>query len=113
VEVPLPATIGRHKSDFTAMREYQGFVFILHKKEGIHVFNSMGKHLRTLAIPGLTYFNFIGEELYYLQGNKLKFFDLFTADTRELTLPAPATIALLTDERLFLIKNTTIDIYKP
>jgi hypothetical protein len=113
VEIPLPATIGRQKSDFIAMREYQGFLFILHKKEGIHIFNSMGKHLRTLATPGLTYFNFIGEELYYLQDNKLKFFDLFTADTRELTLPAPATIALLTDERLFLIQTTAVTIYIP
>jgi len=113
VEVPLPATIGRHKTDFIAMREYQGFVFILHKKEGIHIFSSMGKHLRTLHASGLTYFNFIGEELYYLQGNKLKFFDLFNADSRELTLPAPASIALLTDERLFLINYTAITIYKP
>ena len=113
VETPLPPAISRQKSDFIAMREYQGFVFILHKKEGIHIFNSIGKHLRTLAIPGLTYFNFIGEELYYLQGGKLKFFDLFTTDTRELTLPAPASIALLTDERLFLIENTSVTLYIP
>jgi hypothetical protein len=113
VEVPIPATIGRHKTDFIAMREYQGFVFLLHKKEGIHIFNAMGKHLRTVGTPGLTYFNFIGEELYYLQGNQLKFFDLFTTDTRDLMLPAPAQIALLTDERLLLINSISITIYRP
>jgi hypothetical protein len=112
VEVPLPANITRHKADFIAMREYQGFVFVLHKKEGVHIFNAMGKYLRTVATPGVTYFNFIGEELYYLQGNKLKFFDLFTTDTRELALPAPAQIALLTDDRLYLVNRTSVDIYK-
>ena len=112
VEVPLPAAISRHKTDFIAMREYQGFVFILHKKEGIHIFNSMGRHLRTVGVPGLAYVNFIGEELYYLQGNKLRFFDLFTTDTRELTLPAPADFALVTDERLFIVHKTTIDLYE-
>jgi len=113
VEVPLPTTITRHKSDFIALREYQGFVFLLHKKEGIHIFNAMGKHLRTIGTPGLTYFNFIGEELYYLQGDKLKFFDLFTTDAREITLPAQASVALLTDDRLFLIQATSVTIYTP
>lgn len=113
VEVPLPPTIDRTKTDFIAMREYQSFVFVLNSKTGILVFNSMGKYIRTISAPNLKYFSFIGEELYYLQAGKLKFFDLFTTGTREQPLPTPADIALLTDERLYLIQGTSIEIYKP
>ena len=112
VEVNLTFPAGKNKADITSMREYQNFVFILDKKEGILIFSSMGKLLKTIPAHNLRYFNFIGEELYYLAGDKLKFMDLFTTETREMNLPTKAEIALLTDERLFVIRKNVIDIYE-
>jgi hypothetical protein len=110
VEVSLSLK-GKNKNDLIALREYQNFVFLLDKKEGIKVYNSVGSLIRTIPQAGLTYFNFIGEELYYLKGNIIQFFDLFTTETREVKLPAKADIALVTDERLFVVKGKTVDIY--
>jgi hypothetical protein len=110
VEVSLSLK-GKNKNDLIALREYQNFVFLLDKKDGIKVYNSVGTLIRTIPGAGLTYFNFIGEELYYLKGNTIQFFDLFTAETREVKLPAKADIALVTDERLFVVKGETVDIY--
>jgi hypothetical protein len=100
------------KTNITFIREYQNFIFLLDRDKGILVLNSMGKLIKTIEVKGLNYFNFIGEELYYLQDNQLKFIDLFTAETRSLTLPAPCEIALLTDERLYLIKQNKVNVFR-
>lgn len=113
VEVILPIPAGKNKADIVSMREYQNFVFLLDRKEGILIYSSMGRHLRTISATNLRYFNFIGEELYYLAGDKLKFLDLFTTETREMKLPYAADIALITDERLFIIRKNVIDIFEP
>ena len=52
------------------MREYQGFLFLLHQEKGILIFNKMGKWIKTIERPQLKYFNFLGEELYYPEGDK-------------------------------------------
>lgn len=102
----------KKKSDYTFLREYQGFVFLLDVSEGILIFNSVGKHIRTIEVKNLSYFNFLGEELYYMQENTLRFFDLFTTETREQKLTTPGNFALITDERFFLIRKNVIEIYR-
>jgi hypothetical protein len=99
-------------SDISFMREYQGFLFILYKQSDILIYNSIGKFLKAIKGKERHYFNFIGEELYFLENNKLKFFDLFSTETREINLPQPCTFVLITDERLLLIKDKTIDFLK-
>lgn len=92
------------------MREYQGFVFILDPGHGIQIYSGMGRPLRTIGKAGVPYFNFIGEELYYPEGGKLRFFNLFTTEVRELALPAGTKFTLLTDERQYVIKEKSVDI---
>lgn len=111
-EVSMPENFTKVKSDFTTMREYQGFLFLADRTKGIHIFNGMGKHIRTLAIDHLSYFNFLGEELYYPSGDELTFFDLFTTETRKIKLPAPGKLVALTDERLFLVRDHQVDIFE-
>jgi hypothetical protein len=94
------------------MREYQGFVFFLDRKKGIYVFNSLGKWIRTIPVHNLSYFNFLGEELYYPQADKLIFFSLFSDDKHEMALPKPCKIALATDERLFLIQGNSLEFFE-
>jgi hypothetical protein len=98
------------KTKITFMREYQNFIFLLDQSKGILVLNSMGKLIKTIEVTGLTYFNFLGEELYYLQDGQLKFTDLFTAEKRSMPLPEVCDVALLTDERLYLIKDNLVNI---
>jgi hypothetical protein len=112
VEEVVETTLPKQKTNYTFLREYQGFVFLLDVSEGILIFNSVGKHIRTISVKNLSYFNFLGEELYYLQDDALHFFDLFTTETREQKLATPGTFALITDERFFLIRKSAIEIYR-
>ncbi len=100
------------ENEFTLMREYQNFLFLLDPKTGITVYNSFGKQIRKIQETGLTYFNFLGEELYYKKDNQLKFLDLFTAETREIAIPAPSDFVLLTDERMILVNKNQVNIFE-
>jgi len=93
------------------IREYQNLLFMLQPDRGIMIFNMLGHHLRTIEAVGARHFNFLGEEVYYPRGKQLVLFDLFTAESRVIDLPYTADFALLTDERLYLVKDQKIDVF--
>ena len=100
-------------SDIIYMREYQGFLFVLHPSRGIVIFSGMGKELRTIGSGSIRYFNFLGEELYFPEGpEQLTFFNLFNAESRSLKLARQAPFSLLTDTRLFSINKNTVEIFQ-
>lgn len=112
VDVKFPEEISDGFSRISFIREYQGFFFLLDDLKGIHIFNGMGKFINTIPKPGLSYFNFLGEELYYPSDNGLTFFNLFSGENREISLTKPFRFALLTDERLFVIERNSIDFFE-
>ncbi len=97
---------------FIYMREYQGFLFLSHKEKGLLVFNSLGKWLKTIELPAQANFNFLGEELYYPDKDVIKFFNLFTAEKRDIPMKQSGRFVLLTDERQYFIQPTTIDFFE-
>jgi hypothetical protein len=111
VEVVVDSTLIRDAASFKTMREYQGFVFLLHPVQGILIFNGLGRHLRTIDVAGVETFNFLGEELYFLRGTRIEFFNLFTAETRTMEIQPGYSTVLLTDERMILFTSKGIDIF--
>ena len=112
IEVIIDANIVEDATQFTHLREYQGFVFLLQPKKGIYIFSSMGKFIRIIPATGLSSFNFLGEELYYLQSGYIEFIDLFTTDRRELNIEGKPENVLLSDERMFMIRDKSVDIFE-
>ncbi len=102
-------------ADYTSLREYQNYVFLLDQTAGVHVFNSLGKYVRTLGEKHMNYFNFFGEEMYYISGNELVFIDLYTTEKRMIPLRQGTRFALLNDDRMFAVatKLVTITAFKP
>lgn len=102
-------------TDYTAIREYQNYVFLLDRTAGVHVFNPLGRFVRTLGTKGMNYFNFLGEEMYYVAGQQLHLIDLYTLERRTIPLPQVYTFALLNDDRIYGItgKEIYITAYKP
>lgn len=111
VEVWIDSTLIEEARAFTALREYQNFLFALAPGQGIFVFNTLGQQIKTIGTPPIQTFNFLGEELYYLQGDTIHFFNLFTATRRQLKIDPGYNDVLLTDERLILFTRTGISIY--
>ena len=99
--------------DFIFMREYQNFIFLLDRQAGIMIYNSIGQHLQTIPAPGVTYFNFLGEELYYYKDNTLFFVDLFTGTERRYALKdASCRLVVLTDQRLYAVTDRTVTLFR-
>ncbi|MBL7858721.1 MAG: hypothetical protein JNM57_13620 [Cyclobacteriaceae bacterium] len=111
-ESEIKPTAVHVKPLFTYMREYQNFLFLLDKNAGILIFNTMGKRIKTIHVPGLPYFNFLGEELYYPDGNKIKFLDLISGETSEQQFSVTGDFILLTDERYISIRKNTIEVFR-
>ena len=97
---------------FTFMREYQNFLFLIEKNSGILIFNSLGIQIKKIEAPEVEYINFLGEELYYKRNDKLIFYDLFDASTREQSVDPACHFALLTDTRTFLTYSDRVEIYE-
>lgn len=102
-------------TDYVSIREYQNYVFLLDRSAGVHVFNSLGRFIRTLGAMGMTFFNFLGEEMYYVSGKELILIDLYGLEQRSLPLPREYSFVLLNDDRLYGILGKEIHIlpFKP
>lgn len=110
VDVKVPEKAFLKFMNISFVREYQGFLFLL-DQNGIHILNGMGHYIKSISSTHLRYFNFIGEELYYPVNNSLVFINLFSGEQRQIPIAQPFQIALLTDERLFLIQSNSIDFF--
>lgn len=95
-----------------AVREYQNFLFVLEKNTGILIFNGIGKQIKKIDGKDIPYFNFLGEELYYKKDDKLIFYDLFDAKTREETADAKCLYTLLTDARKYVVYADKIEVFE-
>ncbi|MFN8335902.1 MAG: hypothetical protein U0U09_12315 [Cyclobacteriaceae bacterium] len=97
--------------DFTAVREYQNFLFVLDKNAGILIFNGIGKQIKKIEGKDIPYFNFLGEELYYKKNDKLIFYDLFDGTTREESIDSKCLYTLLTDARKYVVYADRIEVF--
>lgn len=100
---------------FVFMREYQNMIFLLDKNAGIYILNNLGKPIKTIELKGLTFFNFMGEELCYRQGNDIVLFDLYTADIRKIADISKfknVINTVITDERLAVLTPEKVEIFK-
>lgn len=112
VDVKFPDEPSIKWSSLSYAREYQGFVFFMEQGKAIHIFNGMGRWIKSIRDNKLKYFNFLGEELYYPSNMELVFVNLFSGEQRKMPISKPYKFALVTDERFFLIHANSIDFFQ-
>jgi hypothetical protein len=113
-EFNLP--IENSPTEFVYLREYLNLVFLLDKNAGILIVNHLGNVIEKIHAPGLAGFYFFGDEMYFVQDGKLKYFNLLTSQWREHAVPSNAVQAIITDERLITLnagKVATLYKYTP
>jgi len=90
---------------YAHLREYQNMIFLLDQRSGISIYSHIGKKIHQIAKQGIDNFNFFGEELYFLDGSKIKFFDLGTGEAREIEVGDGYKYVLATDESIVLVNQ--------
>jgi hypothetical protein len=79
---PFDLLLDPENYDISHMREYQNLLFISDRKSGILVFDNMGNYLETIKETNVDYFNFSGDEIYFVSGDNLIFKNLYTGAKR-------------------------------
>lgn len=95
------------------LREYQHLVFMADYQSGIYVFDNLGNFIKTLPFAKVRYFNFLQNKLYFLSGNEVLFYDLYTGEENIISVPTEQTyeLVLATDTRLYFISQKAVDIF--
>jgi hypothetical protein len=96
---------GSAAPEFTYLREYQNLLFLQEKNVGIWIVNTLGKVITKIEIKNPVNFSFFGQELYYLENNTIRFFDLLTEARHELALEGDLKFAIVTDERILTVST--------
>jgi len=102
---PLNLVLDPQDYQLTFMREYQNQLFIADRNSGILVFDNLGNYRRKLPFRDLTYFQFIENELYFLEKDTLRFYNIYTHAERTVPLPVPAKTAVIVGRWLFVFSD--------
>jgi hypothetical protein len=113
LHVPLDLILDPSYYDLTYIREYQNLLFINDKNKGILVFDNLGNYKTMIPQIGIDYYNFLGNNLYYLCEGKLIILDIYTSKKREVILPTDKKYKyiLLSENKGYLFTEDSIDIY--
>ncbi len=106
-EFEIDRELVTNQPEFTYLREYLNLVFLLDKNSGILILNHLGLVINKIEIKNLKGFYFYGEEIYYLENDKLKFLNLVTEKEHEVSLPPGTQQAIITDERIIILNNSS------
>jgi hypothetical protein len=97
-------------SEFIHLRFWQNFFLLTTEKGTVMVISRLGKALKTFQTtsqqPGV-----LGEDIYYLSGDRMIFENLYTTNRNEIRLPYLPDRVAATDERLLLFKEKKLEVY--
>lgn len=100
--------------EYVYIREYNNNLYIADKNSGILVFDNIGNYKTRINAKNVEFFAFAGDEIYYLNNNKLTFLNLRTGRYRLFPLPAsihPAFV-LINASKAYFFEETSVKVYK-
>jgi hypothetical protein len=109
---PLDLILDAEDYEITFMREYQNQLFIADKNSGILVFDNLGNYKTKLPFPDVSWFAFLNDEIYFIQGKEIVRYNLYTFREQRSLLPVKASWVLLYDHKAFFINQKILKIYR-
>lgn len=113
MHTPLNLILDPQFYELTYMREYQNLLFINDKNSGLLVFDNLGNYKTKIPHEGVVYFNFLGNNLYFISNDHLVTFDIYTARQQSIPLPQNKKYqyALMGNEKIYLFSSDHVEIY--
>lgn len=114
LNTPLDLLLDPMLYDMNSLREYQNLVFINDKNSGILVFDNMGNYKTKIPVKGLTSIGFYNDEIYFPEGDKIRFINMYTYSERTEPLPetGPFQYILYSKSRMYLFRSNSVEVYK-
>lgn len=116
LKTPLDLLFVENNYDINYLCEYQNQLFLNDRYTGILIFDNLGNFKRKIAlVRGLEQFNFLNEEIYFLENNAIRFLHLYHTTERILPLPeqwkSKAKKVICQKQRLFLFSENEMVIF--
>ncbi len=109
----LELILDRKAYQIACIREYQNKLFISEANSGIHMFDNLGNYIKSFTEPGIQYFNFSGDSIYYAKNDQLHTLNLYTEQSTSMKLPSEAyKYVLLYKDQILLLTDTEISVFK-
>ncbi len=89
-------------------------VWLNDPEHGLYLFDQFGQFIKSLPIPGITYFQVIDQRLYYRKAGKLMEYDLRAFSDREVELPEGVKAQhdiRLQKGRMFVLRDGRVEVY--
>ena len=94
------------------MREIDRWLYVA-DEAGVFVFDWYGSYQKTIPVPDISKFEIRSNRLFYIDGNKLKYFHLKTLQKAEIALSETGVVDFaLFEDRLLLITQNELVIYR-
>ncbi len=99
--------------DISFLREYQNNLYVNDRNTGVLVFDAFGSYKKKIPFKGIDFFSFHDNDLFYLQNDTIRFFDLYLFTEKTMTLPTGMNYkrVLIHDRKLYAIRPDGFDIY--
>ncbi|HYG40746.1 MAG TPA: hypothetical protein VD908_19105 [Cytophagales bacterium] len=113
IEAPLDLILDTEAYNITQITEYQNKVYLNNVQSGILVFDNLGNH--GAALPFKTnYFNFLNDEIYFIEEGELIFYNLYSRETRKISSGEieKAKYALAFNRKVLLFTEERISIFQ-
>ena len=105
LQVPLDLILKKGQYDISWMAEYQNQLFLLDRNSGIFVFDNMGNYKYHIEAPGIEYFNFLNEEIYFIKNHEVIVVHLYQQEKKSFIItgkPDKITRVFIHNSRIFL-----------
>jgi len=110
LSTPFDLLLKTQDYNLTHLRAYKNRLFISDLESGILVFDNLGNYLKTIPDMNINYFNFLNEEIYFLQKAQLKFIDIFSGKQRniESEMFENAQFVLAAAKNIYIFEKTSM-----
>jgi hypothetical protein len=114
LNTPLDLLLDPSTYDMNFMSEYQNLVFVNDKNSGILIFDNMGIYKTKIPIKGLSIIGFYNDEIYFQEGDKIRFINMYTYMERTENIPEKGDFQfiLYSSSGLFLFKKSSVEVYR-
>lgn len=118
-QTALDLSLGVKFDDVIHLQEHNNLLYLIDKTSGIWVFDNLGNPKKRLNYTNLSNFSFVGNNLYWLQPQKLTQVNLYDNQKRQISLDYIPSVRknrlctpFLTSSLLFIITSSYLLIYK-
>lgn len=111
---PFDLLLNPDQYEITFIKEYHNKIYVSDKNSGILLFDNFGNFIRKYDLPGIDFFNFYDDNIYFIYKGKIILINLYNDSRQEITLPPQINgkLILIFDGLYYLFTETSMQIYR-